>query len=663
MDGIISPATPLSHALAKYARASALKYLDFLRRERRGVDRTEAQRESQLFATTEQVVEGETFFVFSFSTSARKKYRNGDTLTFVPLESLGNTVVRVVSYDSKSGGIELGFKEKKNWGNGHLEVDLKWLVKRTLDWIERRGNTLPICLPTTIQGIEPEQIRWLKAEPEPPLHPNQFEACQEALSKPLCYVWGPPGTGKTRGVLANLSLLLVNNGKRVLVLAPTNLALENALAAIIEMLPLIKKDDNTVLRMGFPSPEFRAKYPDCCEIAGRRKPAKDSTEGMAGLRDELQLIQGEISQRSPGGKLAWALDSKVGRETLSRLRTQAESLETRLEQAGMGAIASHESNLKSKDREVIGLTLDAYMGMSLEEGVRCDHILIDEGGYAPLIKVLPALATGVPLTLFGDHKQLPPVCESDSADAAIQSFWGKSSLFLEEAWKTPSPDKLMEVDTPRFSVLTKVHLKKSFRFGSDFAKVLDEYFYEGIGFNGLPYGTTIEILDGGDSSLDQDLDAGFEDWYRQRRATRSKGSFKRRREAIGEVDTIFRLLKGPQARKDIDWDQTAIVVPYKDQKRALLHAWGRRTKNNWIEILNAHKTQGLEWDTVIFSVVDKPGSQRRNPFFTDSLNDMGKLVVNTIVSRARTRLILVLDVKAWRREPHQFLGELVRKFS
>lgn len=55
--------------------------------------------------------------------------------------------------------------------------------------------------------------------------------------------------------------------------------------------------------------------------------------------------------------------------------------------------------------------------------------------------------------------------------------------------------------------------------------------------------------------------------------------------------------------------------------------------------MTIHKSQGSEWDTVIFSVVDDSpaGSGKRGAFFTNSLNHKFNSLnlINTVVSRAK----------------------------
>ena len=72
--------------------------------------------------------------------------------------------------------------------------------------------------------------------------------------------------------------------------------------------------------------------------------------------------------------------------------------------------------------------------------------------------------------------------------------------------------------------------------------------------------------------------------------------------------------------------------------------------------MTVHSSQGREWDTVILSVVD---TAKR--WFTDSSNTAAKglTVINTAVSRAKKRLIIVCDARYWINEKNQLIGSLI----
>ena len=87
-----------------------------------------------------------------------------------------------------------------------------------------------------------------------------------------------------------------------------------------------------------------------------------------------------------------------------------------------------------------------------------------------------------------------------------------------------------------------------------------------------------------------------------------------------------------------------ILTPYLKQVALLQTRMQNASREE--RITNIHKSQGREWDTVILSVVD---GNNIKPWFTDSINliSQGLYVLNTAISRARKKLIIVCDVKYW----------------
>lgn len=85
-------------------------------------------------------------------------------------------------------------------------------------------------------------------ESAPGLLPAQAEAFRACLSPGVRLVWGPPGTGKTQ-VLASAIEALVRRGQRVLLVSTANVAVDNALQAVVRRL---SARPGTAIRVGPP---------------------------------------------------------------------------------------------------------------------------------------------------------------------------------------------------------------------------------------------------------------------------------------------------------------------------------------------------------------------------------------------------------------------------
>lgn len=75
-------------------------------------------------------------------------------------------------------------------------------------------------------------------------------------------------------------------------------------------------------------------------------------------------------------------------------------------------------------------------------------------------------------------------------------------------------------------------------------------------------------------------------------------------------------------------------------------------------VMTVHRSQGREWNTVFFSAVDT-----NDMYFTNSAKraSHGLEVVNTAVSRAKRRLIIVCDAIYWSTQYGQLLCKIAQQ--
>lgn len=83
-----------------------------------------------------------------------------------------------------------------------------------------------------------------------------------------------------------------------------------------------------------------------------------------------------------------------------------------------------------KTTQVIACTIDCYIGRYTESKLNVDHIFLDEAGYANIIKTLTLFNHKVPITLLGDHMQLPPVCEVNDSEIQKNDIYKNISVRL-----------------------------------------------------------------------------------------------------------------------------------------------------------------------------------------------------------------------------------------
>ncbi len=151
-----------------------------------------------------------------------------------------------------------------------------------------------------------------------PLSAEQYQAVQSASGQDVLFLWGPPGTGKTK-TLASIVLSHYKAGRRVLLVSNTNLAVDELLHRFCQLL-----DDDAglksghILRIGAASdPKLLTEFGDTVipkNVAAR------ITAGLQHERQELNKQQEEL--RKELGHLALQLETiKQHRQLIEEINT------------------------------------------------------------------------------------------------------------------------------------------------------------------------------------------------------------------------------------------------------------------------------------------------------------------------------------------------------
>lgn len=660
-------------------------------------------------------------------------------------------------------------------------ADLRFLVERIRCWYDSLPT--PLCIPSVSPSIEPS-FTELKQEPST----DQLAALYGLSQEPLAYIWGAPGTGKTQFVLASAVLKYCLSGRKVLIVAPTNNAVEQTLRGVLPILEAEGLPRSLVIRLGTPSREFYEQYPTICEVRTVEDELKEINEAidlckkcrkfydtlewytnasdvLSSCRSDLQLLTAELSVLSieiPKNEdvlrvkdarfapirseidilsaqrkrlLAYVNSNRsrfsawLYRKKLSDTRSELANVDLRLQSLSVEyegltksveglremirSMTQQQKNLCDKIMGVIGAlkrlprcpiesgfssvlasltpdgdylsrldvagaalsevkryidsrayvyadmdnfavetklaeleqrkesistrsvssrlesclvaatTVDGYISkLSDSEVFHPEHIFLDEAAYCPLIKCVVLLSVGVPLTLLGDHMQLPPVMEAkesflNAPENRSCCLWALSALYIRDLFEI-SLDQLSTLRRscalPQFLDLKKHTLKESFRFGEKLASVLDRYVY-GIGLRGNPkIGTSIFFV-----SVPREPSDGP------------------KHVNIGECKAIRQLISQES------FSSLAVLTPYKNMKTTLS---GRYVDPD--SVFTVHGSQGREWDDVILSVVETNDNWFIKP-----------VLINTAVSRAKKRLFIVCDTDYWIRKTDSLIGGLL----
>lgn len=481
-----------------------------------------------------------------------------------------------VQFDDKGGVLTIeadeAFVKRAQKEKIELFSDLKFLVQAVIRfYVSNRARALfDAKRLQKIAAMLPREIPQI-----PHLDSYQNNALQMLFANPISYVWGPPGSGKTKGVLLESLLFLLGQKRRVLLLAPTNNALDQILNGILPQMQLRQYPLECVFRLGIAGSDFLARYPQCCDYHAQK--------------EQPSLFASKKSTKQRMGEAS-----------------------------------------------ILAMTLDGFI-KRYETIEDIAHIFLDEAPYTSLIKALTLGYFTAPLTMLGDHKQLGPVCEADerefAGDGAVMRAWAFSSIYAEE-FEDNAPALLAKTANstpPKLQKTACAQLLQNYRYGQNLTDLLDSCVYH-IGLRGQELPTEILYIDSGKA------------------APIVSKQYQSASEAAAIARLAPRLLQ--QEAKLLRKDCFAILTPFRLQRKAILQACPQLRNKD--KVFTIHRSQGLEFDTIVFSPV------LLHYYLTDS-RCMGALqALNVAVSRARKQIILVCDVAMWRTNKGQFLERLLQ---
>lgn len=251
----------------------------------------------------------------------------------------------------------------------------------------------------------------------------------------LTILHGPPGTGKTTTVIEGI-LQLIKEGKRILVTAPSNAAVDNVAKGLLNF-------GVNILRVGNTSKVDAEIFPHTLE--GRMKDSKDQKEIKKLKIRSVELRKMSYQYKRNFGK-AEREQRKALMQEVKRIRKEIRDIRE----------YSAEKCFENSD-VILGTPIGIHN--ALKKDAEFDVVVMDEAGQAiePLAWVVFPFATN--WVLAGDPFQLPPTVLSEQA--ARKGF---DISILEQCFKQ----------------CKNIHfLDTQYRMRASIAEFSNAYFYDG----------------------------------------------------------------------------------------------------------------------------------------------------------------------------------------
>ncbi len=500
------------------------------------------------------------------------------------------------------------------------------------------------------------------------LNESQFRAVNLCSQSDTAFVWGPPGTGKTRTLAAVLAELLAR-GTRTLVVSTTHVAVDQALANL-SVLPFVRShiDAGKVVRVGHAvstpdgldldsiAAKINAECSEKLHVLQDRKVLRSHQERQlkkmlttlsegkqdeqlglfssppqprTDIRRDLHGVVGSILAEqwllapSPSLKAALAQRLRRVQKVLNGLEARTGALRKELAQGVRTAI---------QRADLVFCTMStAYVHRILCEE-RFDAVVIEEAGMAvlPTLFYCACLAKNKVIAV-GDPRQLPPIVQS--RNPAVQRAMGRNIFEVSGALE------------PVFSHVALLNIQ--YRMHPHIGQLVSDLYYDHqllhdrkFSAKPVPISPFIEhVLVLVDTS------------------GHTRCEITQRHSRLNVESAAITAALAHQAAATGQWT-VGIITPYSEQAKyigQLVQKDGRSLSN--VESSTVHRFQGQERDIILFDTVDteplKPGILLNGPSGADQL-------LNVSLSRARSKLIVLADIAFYlRRAPDGEVGRLI----
>ncbi len=485
-----------------------------------------------------------------------------------------------------------------------------------------------------IKRVELNGIKFFNKK----LNESQRRAVALALStKPVFMIHGPPGTGKTVTCVEIIKQLVLE-GKRVLVCADSNTAVDNIAEKLAGKVKLV--------RVGHPARVSKKIFEHFLDFMIECSIEKSEIDELFERIEELRKKRDVLVKPSPKLKRGLS-DEQILK--LARKRKSARGISSK-DMMEMALWITYNKSIKAlikkrerllhnlakkiiKEAQVVCTTNAGSFSDVLKDEI-FDVVVIDEATQATEPSCLMPIVKAPYVIMAGDHKQLPPTVLSKTAEKKGLAFtlferfmnlYGKKASTMLEYQYRMNP-LLMRFSSMKFynnklkadESVTTITIRDIIR-----RKIRDKSLIEHATLDENP----LVFID----------TAGFS---RERRRADST-SLENIEEAKVVKDIITCLVNA-----DVNINHIGVISPYKDQMELLKNT----LKGYDVEVNTVDGFQGREKDIIIISLV-RSNLEREIGFLKD------KRRLNVAITRAKRKLIIVGDSKTLTK--HKLYRELI----
>ncbi|TYZ66700.1 hypothetical protein PybrP1_000791 [[Pythium] brassicae (nom. inval.)] len=454
------------------------------------------------------------------------------------------------------------------------------------------------------------------------LNASQLEAIRFALaSKDLALIHGPPGTGKTTTVVELLLQAVKTMGMKVLVCAPSNIAVDNVLEKLARADRALR-----LTRVGHPARLLPQVLRHCLEA---KIAAADGTEIVNDIRKEMVAMQAQLSKtRDKGARFALRRDLKANRKEVRQ--------------------REHKVVVELVKHSDVVFATNVGAASKLLKDATFDLVVIDEAAQALEAACWVPILKAKRCVLAGDHKQLPPTIKSKAAAAD-----GLELTLFDRVTRLAGTQSVVKMLTTQYRMHARI---SDWSSRAMYDGALESF--EGVAtrkLHELPHVTiaaddellnaTLLLLDTAGCGLEEDRP----DSESGRGGNGELAQLSKSNE--GEARVVAKHVRA-LLHAGLQQEEIAVITPYNKQVQALkallLDAFPK------LEIRSVDGFQGCEKEAVVMSLV-RSNDARQVGFLADDRR------MNVAITRAKRHVAVVCDSDTIR--AHKFLDALVTHFE
>lgn len=423
---------------------------------------------------------------------------------------------------------------------------------------------------------------------------GQDNACRMALSQPITFIWGPPGTGKTE-TLARIALEHIKKGSKVLMLSYSNVSVDGALKRVFSKAPQTKPGQ--ILRFGYPRDEFLLNHD---YLTVHNYVLYHRPELLKRMKDLLKLLK--ESKNNPAQHVKY-------QEDIQRIRKKFKT----------------EEEESVKQARFVATTVSKAIADKVVFNQNYDVVIFDEASmaYIPQIIYSASLAQKH-FICMGDFSQLPPIAQNPNDEALSADIFQYCGI-TQAVNRNCGHDWLCMLDV-------------QYRMHPEIAKLASRVMYKSLL-------KTAEGIESERKSI-----SNYSPFLNQPIAVADlsgMASVCTKTSDSSRINLLSALITFGLAIKTAKRNEVGIITPYNAQSR-LLRAMARDAMNadpslKPITTATVHQFQGSEKDVIIFDAVDCYLQKYPGTLLTLQNNDYANRLFNVALTRARGKFVAVAN--------------------